>query len=179
MANERTGMDVAQLVAEFHQAVYRYAFRLTGSVPDAEDLTQQAFLTAQEKLGQLRRAESAQGWLFAILRNCFLKARQRRRPTAATNLRLDIDTVPAEMPREAEIDRDRLQEAIDQLPAPFRVVLVMFYFEECSYRQIAEQLDLPIGTVMSRLSRAKRYLRLRLLGPQPTTARKRQPSTAV
>jgi RNA polymerase sigma-70 factor (ECF subfamily) len=177
MANERTGMDVAQLVTEFHQAVYRYAFRLTGSVPDAEDLTQQVFLTAQEKLGQLRRVESAQGWLFAILRNCFLKARQRRRPTAATNVRLDIDTVAAEMPREAEIDRDRLQEAVDQLPAPFRVVLVMFYFEECSYRQIAEQLDVPIGTVMSRLARAKRYLRSRLVGPQRPAARRRHPTS--
>jgi RNA polymerase sigma-70 factor (ECF subfamily) len=179
MANERVGMDVAQLVAEFHQAVYRYAFRLAGSVPDAEDLTQQVFLTAQEKLGQLRRVESAQGWLFAILRNCFLKGRQRSRPIAATNIRLDIDTVPAEMPREVEIDRDRLQEAVDQLPPPFRVVLVMFYFEECSYRQIAEQLDLPIGTVMSRLARAKRYLRMRLLGSPPTPVRKRQPSAAV
>jgi RNA polymerase sigma-70 factor (ECF subfamily) len=178
MANKRAGMDVAQLVAEYHQAVYRYAFRLTGSAHDAEDLTQQVFLTAQEKLGQLRRQESAQGWLFAILRNCFLKARQRRRPVAATNLRLDIDTVPAEIPPEGEIDHHQLQEALDRLPAPFRMVLVMFYFQECSYRQIAEELDLPIGTVMSRLARAKRYLRSRLFGPQQAVSRKRQPTPA-
>lgn len=57
MADERARMDVAQLVAEYHQAVYRYAYRLSGSVPDAEDLTQQVFLLAQQKLGQLRKVE--------------------------------------------------------------------------------------------------------------------------
>ena len=178
MADEPGRIDVAQLVAEYHQAVYRYAYRLSGSVPDAEDLTQQVFLIVQEKLGQLRNVERAQSWLFAILRNCFLKACQRRRPVPAADLQLDVDTVPAEIPHEGEIDRERLQEALGQLPAPFRVVLVMFYFEECSYRQIAEELDLPIGTVMSRLARAKRHLRSRLLEPQQPPARKRQPSTA-
>jgi RNA polymerase sigma-70 factor (ECF subfamily) len=179
MADEAPRMDVAQLVAEYHQAVYRYAYRLSGSVPDAEDLTQQVFLIVQQKMGQLRRAESAQGWLFAILRNCFLKGCEQRRPIPATNLQLDVEMLPAEIPREREIDRDRLQEAIDQLPAAFRVVLVMFYFEECSYRQIAEQLDLPMGTVMSRLARAKRHLRSRLFAPRHTAARKRQPTPAV
>ena len=178
MADERARIDVAQLVAEHHPAVYRYAYRLSGSVHDAEDLTQHVFLIAQQKLGQLRRVESAQSWLFAILRNSFLKARQRQRPVPATNLQLDVETVPAEMPRDGEIDRERLQEAIDQLPAPFRVVLVMFYFEECSYRQIAEGLDLPIGTVMSRLARAKRHLRSRLFEPEQPATHKRQPSTA-
>ena len=72
MADDRTSMDIAQLVAEHHQAVYAYAFRLSGSVPDAEDLTQQVFLAAQRKLGQLRNLESVRSWLFAILRNCFL-----------------------------------------------------------------------------------------------------------
>ncbi len=178
MADERARLDVAQLVADHHQAVYRYAFRLSGSVPDAEDLTQQVFLTAQQKLGQLREVEKAQGWLFAILRNCFLKAQQRRRPVAATDLQLDVDTVAAEIPHEGEIDQERLQEAINQIPSPFRVVLVMFYFEECSYRQIAEQLEVPIGTVMSRLARAKRHLRSKLFEPRQPPTPKRQPSTA-
>jgi RNA polymerase sigma-70 factor (ECF subfamily) len=178
MADQRARIDVAQLVAEYYRAVYRYAYRLSSSVPDAEDLTQQVFLVAQQKLGQLRNVESAQSWLFAILRNCFLKACQRRRPIPAANLQLNMETVPAEIPPDTEIDRERLQEALNQLPAPFRVVLVMFYFEECSYRQIAEGLDLPIGTVMSRLARAKRHLRSRLFEPQQPSARKRQPSTA-
>ena len=61
MADTQPGPDVAQLVAEHHQAVYRYAYRLTGSVHDAEDLTQQVFLIAQRKMGQLRKMGSARG----------------------------------------------------------------------------------------------------------------------
>jgi RNA polymerase sigma-70 factor (ECF subfamily) len=154
MAKDRPTVDVAQLVAEHHQAVYRYAYRLTGSIQDAEDLAQQVFLVAQRKLGQLRKLDSARKWLFVILRHCFLRDRQRRRPVLAVDLRLNIDSVPADPPGE-EIDRDRLQRALNELPEAFRLVLVMFYFEDCSYREMAERLDVPIGTVMSRLARAK------------------------
>lgn len=178
MADEPARPDVARLVAQHHRAVYQYAFRLSGSVPDAEDLTQQVFLVAQKKLGQLRKVESARGWLFTILRNCFLKDRQRRRPVPAASLQLNVDTIPAQVPDEEDIDRERLQQAVNQLPDGFRLVLVMFYFEECSYREIAQRLDLPIGTVMSRLARAKGHLRSKLFEPIPPAAQKQQPSTA-
>ena len=171
MADELARMDVAELVAQYHRVVYQYAYRLSGSVQDAEDLTQQAFLIAQQKLGQLRKKESVRSWLFTILRNCFLKTRQRRRPIPAANLQLNMDTIPAEAPQQDDVDRQRLQEAINQLPDGFRMVLVMFYFEECSYREIAEKLDLPIGTVMSRLARAKGHLRSKLFEPKPPAAR--------
>ena len=167
MVPQRAGMDVEQLISEHHQAVYRYAYRLTGSVPDAEDLTQQVFLIAQQKLGQLRETGSARGWLFTILRNSFLKSRARQRPVTEATLQLDISRVPAKAPRDEDIDREQLQCAIDQLPDHFRLVLLMFYFEECSYREIAERLDLPMGTVMSRLARAKAHLRSRLFEPNP------------
>jgi RNA polymerase sigma-70 factor (ECF subfamily) len=162
MADDRAAMDIAQLVAEHHQTVYRYAYRLTGSVADAEDLTQQAFLTAQERLGQLRREASARSWLLTILRNYFLKSCQKRRPIPAENLQLNMNTIPAVIPDELDIDRERLQRALDELPPKYRLVLVMFYFEECSYREIAHRLDVPIGTVMSRLARAKGHLRAKL-----------------
>lgn len=162
MVDDATPMDIAQVVAEHHQAVYRYAFRLAGSVPDAEDLTQQVFLTAQQKSGQLRQAERIRSWLFAILRNHFLKSCQKRRPIPAENLRLNIDTIPADVPDSEAIDRERLQQALDDLPAKYRVVVAMFYYESCSYREIAERLELPIGTVMSRLARAKGHLRAAL-----------------
>ena len=158
MADARSVPQVAQLVAEHHQAVYRYAYRLTGSVQDAEDLTQQVFLAAQRKIGQLRNMDNARAWLFAILRNCFLKDRQRRRPALAADLPLNMELVPSPPPKEG-VDRDRLQEALNRLPDAFRLVVVMFYFEECSYREIAERLEMPIGTVMSRLARAKDHLR--------------------
>jgi RNA polymerase sigma-70 factor, ECF subfamily len=164
MADVRSEGDVAQLVAEHHQAVYGYAYRLTGSVQDAEDLTQEVFLAAQRKIGQLRDIGLAKSWLFAILRNCFLKERQRKRPMPAADAAVDVDLI-ASPAGEDEIDRDQLQAALNRLPEVFRVAVVMFYFEECSYQEIAEQLDLPIGTVMSRLARAKGHLRTMLGKP--------------
>jgi RNA polymerase sigma-70 factor (ECF subfamily) len=165
MAAEQPSMDVAQLVADHHESVYRYAFRLCGSAADAEDLTQQTFLAAHRSLGQLREPASARSWLWAILRNCFLKELRRSGPVPAADLNLDLDAIPGELPDEVEIDQERLQEALGELPEVFRLVVVMYYFEDCSYREIAERLDMPIGTVMSRLARAKGHLRTKLAEP--------------
>src|SRR5690606_34165254 len=68
-----TGLALAQLVAEHHQSLYRYAYRLSGSAADAEDLVQQVFLVAHQKLDQIRDAQSVRAWLFTVLRNCYLK----------------------------------------------------------------------------------------------------------
>jgi RNA polymerase sigma-70 factor (ECF subfamily) len=176
MVDDRAAMEIAQLVAEHHQAVYRYAYRLTGSVPDAEDLTQQVFLNAQQKLAQVRQQERVRAWLFAILRNCFLKSCRKRRPLPAASLNLNMDCLPAAPQREVLVEPGRLQAAIDDLPPGYRVVLTMFYFENTSYRGIAEQLSLPIGTVMSRLARAKGYLRNELF---PAEGRSASASPAV
>jgi len=165
MEDDRSTMDMARIVAEHHAAVYRYAYRLTGSEPDAEDFTQQVFLTAQQKLPQLRKVESTRSWLFTILRNAFFKSRQKRRPVPAGSLSFNIDSVAMEVPDEAAVSPEQLQGALMQLSEKFRIVLIMFYYEELSYREIAEQLHVPIGTVMSRLARAKRYLRSKLCEP--------------
>lgn len=165
MVEDHIQADIAQLVADHHQGVYAYAYRLSGSVQDAEDLAQQTFLTAQQKLGQLRNTESAKSWLFTILRNHFLGTLRKKRPTPAAGLQLDVDTIPERLPDSFAIDGELLQRAIEELPPKYRVVLTMFYYEDCSYREIADQLGLPIGTVMSRLARAKRRLRLRLFEP--------------
>jgi RNA polymerase sigma-70 factor, ECF subfamily len=171
MAEQQVALEIGRLVAEHYAAVYGYAFRLSGSVQDAEDLTQQTFLAAQHSLGQLRNVEGVRGWLYAILRNCFLKNCQRWQPTPVASLQLNLDTIPEEDAGQQEIDQERLQEALNQLPSDFRTVLTMFYFEGCSYRQIAQSLDLPIGTVMSRLARAKGHLRAKLLEVECPAAR--------
>jgi len=171
-------MDIAQLVAEHHQAVYRYAYRLAGAAADAEDLTQQVFLTAQGKLGQLRKTDSVRSWLFTILRHRFLKAARRKRPIAAGSIQLNVENIPAEVPEAEAIDREALQRAIDQLPALYRAVVTMFYYEDCSYREIAEKLEVPIGTVMSRLARAKGHLRSALFGFDPATDGRPVPARA-
>lgn len=162
-AEAGASIDVGTLVLDHHQKVYGYAFRLTGNATDAEDLTQQTFLIAQQKLHQLREPEKARGWLYAVLRSCHLKGLRKRQPTAAGNLELNVDEIPDDVPQDEPFDRQRLQSSLNDLPDEYRTVLVMYYYQECSYKEIAEQLELPIGTVMSRLSRAKSKLRHKLL----------------
>lgn len=183
-ANERASVasEMTTLVAAHHAVVYRYACRLCGCPVEAEDLTQQTFLIAQQKVRQLREPERVRGWLLAVVRSCFLKSVRRPRPISAQVLDLDIDQVPDQTPAVEQVDREALHAALNQLPDEFRVVLLMFYFEVLSYQQIAEQLELPIGTVMSRLSRAKTHLRKKLTGeaaqPHSTTVRRRTPAIA-
>ncbi|MBN2021892.1 MAG: sigma-70 family RNA polymerase sigma factor [Pirellulales bacterium] len=167
MPDDRVTIDIAELVALYHEAVYRYAYRLCGGPHDAEDLTQQVFLIAQQKLAQLREPDAARSWLFTILKHGFLKSLRRERPALMGSLELSVENIPANVPEADQIDRERLRQALGELPPKHRLMLVMFYYEDCSYRDIAERLELPIGTVMSRLARAKQRLRARLFGTEP------------
>jgi RNA polymerase sigma-70 factor (ECF subfamily) len=159
---------VQRLVEEYYEALYRYAYRLSGSRADAEDLTQDAFCKAQLRLGQLRDPARARSWLFSILRNAYLHQTRAGRGKPCVSLE-DVGDVPqppgAELP---EVDPERLQQALNELPEVFRTPIILYYFEEFSYRDIAEGMDLPMGTVMSRLARAKAWLRGRLSEPAPT-----------
>lgn len=166
MADNPGASPIARLVVDHHADVYRYAYRLTGSVPDAEDLTQQTFLAAQLHYAQLRSPEAARPWLFTILRNCYLKLERRRVPLSAASIEMDINDIPAAA-IESGVDRERLQSALDALPDDYKLVLLLFYFEGCSYREISERAGVPLGTVMSRLSRAKGQLRARLFELEP------------
>ena len=170
-----------QLIDAHYESLYRYAYRLSGSSADAEDLTQETFGKALARLPQLREPERAKAWLFWILRNLYLhKVRDQKRhrvvPLDAVGDLANRDC-SAEMP---EIDPAKLQQALNELDEAFRTPIILFYFEEFSYRDIAEQMDLPIGTVMSRLARAKAYLRSRLLEPNaPILANGRAPRRAT
>ncbi|WP_397568182.1 RNA polymerase sigma factor [Schlesneria sp. T3-172] len=153
-------VQIAELVEQFAELLYRYAYRLTGNAVDAEDLTQQTFLTAQQKCDQLRDCNAAKGWLCSILRNAFLTTRRQRGRTQP--LEGVVDSLSLQDPPDSLVDPDELQRALMELPEEHRSPLILFYFEEFSYQEIAEQMQLPIGTVMSRLSRAKAFLRRRL-----------------
>ncbi len=168
-----------QLIDAHYEALYRYAYRLTGSAADAEDLTQESFGKALARLPQLRDPEKAKGWLFRILRNAYLhRVRDQKRHRV-----VPLDAVgdlperpPEDMP---DIDPARLQQALNELDETFRTPLILFYFEEFSYRDIAEQMDLPIGTVMSRLARGKAYLRTRLSPAGAEANGVEEPNTAA
>jgi RNA polymerase sigma-70 factor (ECF subfamily) len=154
--------SIQQLVEAHYASLYRFAFRLAGSAAEAEDLTQETFCQAQAKLAQLREPGRAKAWLFTILRNAYLhKLRSRRREQV---MPLDsLADVPERLPDPLpDVDPEQLQQALGELPEDFRTPLLLFYFEEFSYREIAEQMQVPLGTVMSRLARAKAFLRGRL-----------------
>jgi RNA polymerase sigma-70 factor (ECF subfamily) len=155
-------LTIETLVCEHYEMIYRYAFRMTGTAADAEDITQQAFLTAQRKLDQLRDQSAARSWMCRILRTTFLKSRKKKRPFSAADADLDWSSVPGKAAEESPYDHEQLQAMLNTMPDVFRVALLMFYFEEKSYDEIATSLDIPVGTVMSRLSRAKNHLRKRL-----------------
>jgi RNA polymerase sigma-70 factor (ECF subfamily) len=151
---------VQRLVDEHYVALYRYAYRLTGSAADAEDLTQEAFCTAQLTFRQLRDPDRAKPWLFTILRNAFLKRVRDDKPCVSLDGVGDLpEPLPEALP---DIDPEQLQQALNELPEVYRTPIILYYFEDFGYREIAEQMELPIGTVMSRLARAKGYLRNRL-----------------
>ncbi len=170
------GLSLESLVLAHHAAIYRYSCRLTGSAADAEDLTQQTFLIAQQKLHQLREAERAAGWLFAIARTSYLKSLAKRFPALCDG---DLAETPAPCCEIVEIDSEELQSVLAELSAELRVTLVMFYFEDLSYQEIASELEIPIGTVMSRLSRAKSRLRHRLGVEVPATSASRKQPVSV
>src|SRR5438876_10585296 len=156
---------IQELVDQHYQPLYRYAYRLSGSAADAEDLTQDAFCQAQLKLNQLRDPGRAKAWLFSILRNAYLHRIRDARREQVLPLEYvgDVaDRLPEPLP---DIEPERLQQVLNELPEDFRTPVILFYFEDFSYRDIAEQMELPLGTVMSRLDRAKAHLRARLVEP--------------
>ena len=159
--------DVERLVDEHYLSLYRYAYRLSGSEADAEDLAQETFCKAQMSLRQLREPSRVKGWLFAILRNAYLHRvrAEKNQPTLSLDLAGDLpEPTPEPLP---DVEPEQLQKALGELPEAFRTPILLYYFDDFSYRDIAEQMDLPIGTVMSRLARAKAWLRGRLLPADP------------
>jgi RNA polymerase sigma-70 factor (ECF subfamily) len=153
---------VKELVELYSDALYRYAFRLSGNAADADDLTQETFCKAQAQFKQLRDRTRAKPWLFSILRNLYLHRLRSTRQHSTVPLD-SVAELPEALPDQLpDVDVAELQKALDELPEVFRTPIILYYFEDFSYRDIADQMDLPIGTVMSRLARAKGSLRQRL-----------------
>jgi RNA polymerase sigma-70 factor, ECF subfamily len=149
--------------------LYNFAHWLTRNRDDAEDLVQETYVKALRGFSSFQLGTNFRAWIFRILRNTFLTSRTGLRATMTVPLDLEEDgfDVPVEpaTPETIIIERSKsqiLQTAIDELPVYFREILVLCEVEEMSYQEIAETLSIPIGTVMSRLSRARKTLRDRL-----------------
>jgi RNA polymerase sigma-70 factor (ECF subfamily) len=152
-------------------ALYRVALRLTGNPADADDLVQETVLKAYRAWDQYERGTNAKGWLLTILRNSFINEYRRR---ARHPENVDLDTIEPfavfgdiqeEDPQGAFFDKivdDEVLRAIDALPEVFRETVVLSDVEGMSYQEIARILDVPVGTVKSRLFRARQMLQGKL-----------------
>jgi len=153
-------------------AAYRFARWLTKSAVDAEDLLQEAMLRAYRGFGALR-GEQVRAWLLTIVRNCHVSRCMQERRSASVPLPQEDDSnwhvaliAANDDPERATIERDEVR-TLDRLLASLseehRQVLVLREIEELSYREIADVLCVPLGTVMSRLARARGEMRSRWL----------------
>lgn len=167
-------IDFEQLVDRHYEALYRFGLTLAKSAGDAADLVQQTFYLWAAKGHQLREPSKVKSWLFTTLYREYLS-------TYRHNTRfphVELEDAGIELPAVASSISDDLDgataiHALSLVDEVFRAPLAMFYLEELSYKEIADALDVPIGTVMSRLSRGKAQLRQHLM----ETANKREAGT--
>ena len=160
-----------QFVEAHYQAAYRFALSLCCHEADASDLTQQVFCIAQEKFHQVREASKQKSWLFTIMAREFRRGRRQRATHPHHSLELVEDELPLTTVDHATvIDSHDLLGTLLGLEEHYRVPLSLFYLEQLSYKEIAEAIDVPIGTVMSRLARGKELLRQSLVDARPRVA---------
>lgn len=148
------------------ERLYNFAHWLTHDRHEAEDLVQETYVKALKGFRSFQPGTNFRAWMYQILRNTFLTSRTGLKATANVPLELgsDEENIPAakETPESILLQRSErqlVQEALGQLPVPYREVLLLCEYEEMSYQEISTTLAIPMGTVMSRLSRARRALR--------------------
>jgi RNA polymerase sigma-70 factor (ECF subfamily) len=159
----------AELVDAHYAPLYRFALSLARNGSDAGDLVQQTFFIWATKGHGLREISKAKSWLFTTLYREFLRGRRRDSRSSSIEDLPPGEKEPAaeDVDRVARIDAAAVMAALQTVDETFRAPLTLFYLEDMSYQEIAEALDVPIGTVMSRLSRGKSQLRTALERCEP------------
>jgi RNA polymerase sigma-70 factor, ECF subfamily len=149
------------------RTLYGVAYRMTGNVHDAEDLVQETFLRAYRAFDRFNPGTNARAWLITILQRVRTDAfRRRQRRPATVELMGDGPATPPPQDALASGGED-LERALGALPEPFRTAVVLRDVQELSYAEIAEALEIPVGTVMSRIHRGRAQLRETLSGRKP------------
>jgi RNA polymerase sigma-70 factor (ECF subfamily) len=153
---------------EYLDGLYSYARILTRNHAEAEDLVQETYVRAMQAMGRLRAESNIKGWLFTILRNIWFNQLRKRR-NGPQMVEIDVgDGVAnsiAEPSKDAhdlyvsKIEAEQVRAAIQELPVEFREIVLLREYEGLSYLEIASVLNCPVGTVMSRLGRARTKLR--------------------
>jgi len=163
--------EFENLVKLYYRDLYRFAFSLTGSEIDAIDLTQETFYIWANKRHQLRNPTSVKGWLFTALHREYLKICRRQRRVAHEPIDEGAENFPhvtADVVN--RIDAQTLLNVLGQIDEGFRAPLVLYYLEDLSYKEIGDVLAIPLGTVQSRIARAKIKLLQLLSETKPGTA---------
>lgn len=165
-----------ELIRRFEKQVYNLAYRLTGNHDDAEDVASEAFVRAYSAIRRFRGASAISTWLYRIVTNVYLDERKRRTAHPQSSLEEYLDVPDGQVKRQIEdsspgpeqiaelAERSSvLQAAINSLPDFQKTMIVLFHIQELPYEEIAQILNMPVGTVKSRLNRARRALRDKLL----------------
>lgn len=161
--NERA---FAQLVERYQERIFNVCFRIVGDYHDAEEATMDAFLACYRSLGTFEVRSSFATWLYRIAMRCAYRHKGKRPPESISVTESEMPEIhstdgPDEMLSQAEI-RKAIEQAMDMLPDLLKEVAILYFLEGLSYRDIAEIVECPIGTVGSRINAARRYMQQRL-----------------
>lgn len=158
--------DFEELAMPLFDSLYNFARWMARDAHDAEDIVQETYLKALRGFSSFRPGTNFRAWMFRILRNTFLSSRSKLDHRMTVGMDLEDDSVELAIEYETpdsilmrRSDADLLRKAIESLPSHSSEVLLLCDVEELTYQEIADILAIPIGTVMSRLSRARRALR--------------------
>lgn len=157
------------IVQRFYRPLYQFALSLTRSESEACDLTQQTFYTWSIKGEQLRDRSKLRAWLFTTLHRAFLQSRRRE----SRFPHFELSQVDAELPAispllESTLDSAEALEALERIDEVFRAPVALFYLEDCPYKEIAAILNVPLGTVKSRIARGIAHLQRLLARTEPS-----------
>jgi len=149
-----------QIVEQWYDPLYRFAYSLCRNPDDALDRTQNTFFKLAQNADSIRDQKRIKSWLFSVLHREFIDDYRHEHRFPKTSLHhVTLSATSSPPPRAEGIDATQALRCLKQLEPRFRAPLTLFYLQDFSYKEIAETLDIPIGTVMSRLRRAKDRLR--------------------
>jgi RNA polymerase sigma-70 factor (ECF subfamily) len=165
--NRLSAASFADLALPLFDQLYNFARWLTRDQTEADDLVQETYAKALRGFSSFQAGTKFRAWMYRILRNSFLSSRTGLKTTVVLDEEggdgLPAETATPESLLIEQANREMVQQALEALAVPFREILLLCEVEEMSYQEISETLAIPIGTVMSRLSRARRALRETLL----------------
>src|SRR6185295_17433721 len=168
-------LDFESLVARYYSSLYKFAYSLTQAEADACDLTQQTFYIWATKGHQLRDISKVKTWLFTTLHREFLETRRRQTRFPHYELSQVDSELPTVSPaRVNQLDSGLVLQALAKVDQVYQAPVALFYLEDCSYKEIAEILEVPLGTVKSRIARGIAQLQKQLAASAPANRARKE-----